>query len=141
MTESKKIILFLPDSTIELNEPIFTELNEFKITGYHVLEKKSGVADKQIIKLVIWNLVSDIDNPEYAFILKEYEIVNSQVVSSTKLQLFMPELRQQVSHINWLECKYHKTDDLYCFSQQTHKASEGDQDEPEKSILFKREFK
>jgi hypothetical protein len=111
-----RLVVFLADNELELDFDHFSRKIESKVTGHYRIEKTFGKIEKEITKLAAWNVVSERDKPDAALTLVEVTLVNNNAQEIVEYQLFEPELRQKIQEVRWLDCKYHKTDDFYCFA-------------------------
>ena len=136
---SNRIKIFLPDNEIPIKYPYFNRHNECKVTGHYRIDKRAGRADKEVTKLAIWNVISEVGNKESAYILIESTIIDNQKVESREVELFDDALKKDIVDVRWVDCKYHKVDELYCFvNLEVVNHDAGEQKDKFKSILVKR---
>lgn len=110
------LVIFFPDNELFVEYKEFTRMNECKVTGHYRIEKKPGVLDKEITEISIWNTISDINNPESAFTIVQFTLVNFQDAKGGRIQLFEPEIKKDLIEVRWLDCKYYGKTDFYCYA-------------------------
>jgi hypothetical protein len=137
------MVVIFPDHTLELQDPIFSNEIETKITGIQKLEKNQDLKDTQIIKMAVWNMVSGTNQTgkfDEKFYLIEVEILNEKLRSFTRLPISTQGMDFIILSVNWMDCFYKIIPpelELYCFANVETKLADTEETQS-RSILLKK---